>query len=75
MRIRKQRQAPPYAFAWLVVAAIVCVGVVLDAAAFLIDVRRDKYLLDHRCRLVNYSGARADHLYECDAGLIRERDI
>ncbi|MDQ1921293.1 hypothetical protein [Massilia pseudoviolaceinigra] len=38
-------------------------------------IRRDKYLIAHKCRLIESSGAVPDHIYECDTGLARLRDI
>ncbi|HEX8610210.1 MAG TPA: hypothetical protein VF800_02895 [Telluria sp.] len=58
-----------------VLGAVMFTSFVLTFADQAMGIRRDKYLIDHKCRLIEASGAPADQIYECDTGLTRLRDI
>ncbi len=60
---------------WSALAAVLLIIVCIAVADQASEIRRDHYLLTHKCRLVNYSGGELDQLYECDTGQIRLREI
>lgn len=61
--------------AWALFGTVMFISVMLTFADQAMGIRRDKYLIDHKCRLIESSGTAADHIYECDTGLARLRDI
>lgn len=60
---------------WGVLLVVLVAGAYLEVNRQAAEYRRYTYLLQHKCSLINHSGAPEDQIYECDIGQMRLRDI